>query len=275
MLKRILIPLEEYDYSKAAINYGIHLASCNECELVGISIIDIPSIEKSIGPVPVGGTFYAQKEEDLRKAEEKKLAEKLIAEFKAMCQAEKVPYHVKELQGNPEEIIIDESKYYDLVIMGWKTSFRYGEGEDKHLQHKLISQGISPVMLIPKTYQEIKKILLCYDGKNQSSKAIRQFIRFYICKDKQFILLNINDDPEEGDKLLTKMGEYLALWEVPYEKVILEGHPREAIEAFVKEKDIDLLVLGAHGHQGIASFLFGSTTQKLIKDADRPLFIYH
>jgi nucleotide-binding universal stress UspA family protein len=75
--------------------------------------------------------------------------------------------------------------------------------------------------------------------------------------------------------LLAKMGEYLALWEVPYEKVILQGHPREEIEAFVKEKDIDLLVLGAHGHQGIASFLFGSTTQKLIKDADRPLFIYH
>ena len=275
MLKRILIPLEEYDYSKVAIEYGVNLATGGNCELIGLSILDIPSIEKSIGPVPIGGTYYASKEEKIKKEEEDNIAKKVIHEFETICRSKNIPHKIVQQEGNPEEIIIEYSQYHDLVIMGWKTSFQYGEQKDKRLQHGVISHGICPVIIIPKIYQDIKKILLCYDGKKQSSKAIHKFVQFGIYKNQQFILLNINDDLETGEKLLDKMGEYLNSWKVSYQKVCLKGHPKEVISSYIQENAIDLLVLGAHGNYSITNFFFGSTTQKLIKNADHPLFIYH
>jgi nucleotide-binding universal stress UspA family protein len=271
----MLIPLEEYDYSMAAVEYGVHLTSGLACEITGLSILDLPSIEKSIGPVPAGANYYARKQEEQRKQQEQLLAEKIIAEFEQICGSKKIPHRVIQREGDPEEIIIDESKYHDLLITGWRTSFRYGEEPDKHLQHEVISHGICPVLIIPKYYRPIHKILLCYDGNNQSTKAIHQFFQFNIYSDKQFTLLTVNNDREEGEQLLNKMTEYLKFSKVAFQSVCLSGHPQEAILTYVNDHDIDLIVLGAYGQKGISKFFFGSTTQKLVKNANRPLFIYH
>lgn len=275
MLKRILIALEEYDYSKTALNYAVRLAPGHDCHLTGLSILDISSIEKSVGPIPIGGTYYAQKEGKLRTEEEQKLAEKLIQEFEQQCQERKIPFQIITRAGSPEDIIIDESKYHDLLIMGQKSSFRYGDEKDKDLQHIVMSQGICPVLIIPETYRDINRILLCYDGYNQSTKAIHQFMQLKIYGGSKFILFHVNDDPAIGEKLLTPMSEYLKIWDISFEQACLSGHPKDVILNYVIENDIDLLVLGAYGYQGILKFFFGSTTEKLIGKGERPVFIYH
>lgn len=275
MLKRILIPLEEYDYSKVAIDYGVHLAESGKCRLSGLSIVDIPSIEKSLGPVPVGGTYYALQEEKLRTTEEEKLAKKLMQEFVAVCRTKNIANRIIMKEGTPEDIIINESKYHDLVIIGYETSFHYGKEIDKKLQHQLISHGISPVLLIPEAYREIKKVLLCYDGSLQATKTIHQFVQFEVWKQRQVILLNVNNDVDAGAQLLENMAEYLTAWDISFEKVCLEGHPKTVILNYIHENDIDLVVIGAYGRKSILSFFFGSTANGLIEKAERPIFIYH
>ncbi|MBF0497256.1 MAG: universal stress protein, partial [Deltaproteobacteria bacterium] len=48
---------------------------------------------------------------------------------------------------------------------------------------------------------------------------------------------------------------------------ILSGHPATEIINFVKEKDIDVLVMGAHGLTGLAYVFFGSTAEKVVRRA--------
>ncbi|MDZ7265628.1 MAG: universal stress protein, partial [candidate division KSB1 bacterium] len=149
---RILIPLEEYDYTKIAIEYGVHLATGDRWEITGLSILDLPSIEKSIGPVPAGASHFALKQQEKRKQDELQLAQKIIDEFEATCAEKKIAYKTLRLEGSPREIIIEQSNYHDLVITGWQTSFRYGQEPDKDLQYEVISHGICPFLLIPKYF---------------------------------------------------------------------------------------------------------------------------
>lgn len=275
MLRRILIPLDEYHYSKTAIEYGTNLLQDEDCHLDSLYIIDIPSIEKSIGPIPAGGTFYAKKELNVRIDKEKEIAEDMIREFSELCRARNIKYQTKILEGEPQEIIFDESKFYDLVIVACKTSFRYGEKFDKGIQHELISHDSRPVLMIPQEFREIKKIALCFDGRNQSTKAIQQFVKMEIWRDRKIYLLHINNNNEAGETLLKKIGSYLDAWDIPFEKVLLPGNPEEQISNFIKTNAIDLAVMGAHGKKKLVSFIVGSTTDRFIKKAEFPLFIFH
>jgi nucleotide-binding universal stress UspA family protein len=275
MAKRILIPLDEYDYTRFAIQYGIELAVGDRWEITGLSIVDVPSIEKSIGPVPAGASYFAQRQEEQRKHQELGLAQKMITEFEEICREQKIAFQTLQREGSPKEIIVEESNYHDLVLTGWKTSFRYGQEPDKDLQYEVISHGICPFLLIPQDYRRIHKVLLCYDGKTPSTKAIHQFIQFNIYRDSEFTLLTINDNPEEGEPLLEKMATYLKTQAVTCQRVCLPGRASTAILSYATDHNFDLIVLGAHGQSLISKFFFGSTAQKLIETANRPLFIYH
>lgn len=52
---------------------------------------------------------------------------------------------------------------------------------------------------------------------------------------------------------------------------VLEGTPAEAILAYATENDVDLVVMGTHGHSAFERRLLGSVTQKVAGGADVPV----
>jgi len=49
----------------------------------------------------------------------------------------------------------------------------------------------------------------------------------------------------------------------------------DEILGYVKEHDIDLLVVGTHGHSGLARLLIGSVAEKLVRTATCPVLTVH
>ena len=52
---------------------------------------------------------------------------------------------------------------------------------------------------------------------------------------------------------------------------IREGTPFYEIIRFAKETNIDLIVMGTHGHTGLAHVLLGSVTEKVVRKAPCPV----
>ena len=52
-----------------------------------------------------------------------------------------------------------------------------------------------------------------------------------------------------------------------------EGSPLQALVEFIKEKDIDLVVLGSHGHGVVASLLIGSVAEGMVRKALIPTLV--
>ena len=50
-----------------------------------------------------------------------------------------------------------------------------------------------------------------------------------------------------------------------------EGTPHEAILAFAKERQADLIVMGTEGHTGLAHALLGSTAERVVRLAICPV----
>jgi len=52
---------------------------------------------------------------------------------------------------------------------------------------------------------------------------------------------------------------------------VREGTPFYEIVRYAQEQDIDLIVMGTHGHTGLAHMLLGSVTEKVVRKAPCPV----
>jgi nucleotide-binding universal stress UspA family protein len=55
------------------------------------------------------------------------------------------------------------------------------------------------------------------------------------------------------------------------ETAVLEGTPHRAILDYVRDHDIDLVVMRTHGRRGLSHFLLGSVTERVIRTASVPV----
>jgi universal stress protein A len=61
------------------------------------------------------------------------------------------------------------------------------------------------------------------------------------------------------------------LWRFSVQAEVREGTPFYEIIRFAKDNDIDLIVMGTHGHTGLAHVLMGSVTEKVVRKAPCPV----
>ncbi len=275
-MKRILVGLDGSPYSKAAQDYACHLAKAQHAEVTGIAVIDLPRIERSIGPVPLGATAYAIDLRHHKVREAKAQARDILKRFGQTCRQWRARERTVTKEGVPFAEIVEQSKYYDLVIIGLKTSFRYGVMEESgDTLTMLLKHGIGPVLAVPDYYRPIREILVAYDDSIPAAKATHQFLQSGLWRSRNVTLLTVSKDRRKGNELLGKLGEHFQSYGVRSKKVVRRGDPAETILNYTVASKADLLVIGAHGREGIVSFLFGSVAKLIIEEAHLPLFIYH
>ena len=53
------------------------------------------------------------------------------------------------------------------------------------------------------------------------------------------------------------------------------GHPVEQVLKYVNDNEIDLIVIGTHGHTGLSRLLLGSIAEKIVRLATCPVLTVH
>ncbi|MFW6007490.1 MAG: universal stress protein [Bacillota bacterium] len=98
------------------------------------------------------------------------------------------------------------------------------------------------------------------DADSVSPRKIKQLREHNKLKEEAKELLN------ETELLLQEKG-------LEAEKVLLQGDAADEICKFADENDIDLIVLGNRGVGGIKKFLLGSTSEKVLNNAERSVCV--
>jgi nucleotide-binding universal stress UspA family protein len=279
MIKRILVPLDHSPFTDTNMNIATTIARINEAELTGLVVIDIPGIEKSIGPIPVGGLYYAEKIEKAKQIEAENQVHQLLTKFKQKCEAEGVTYREAELQGTPSEQIIEESIYYDAVMMGFRTYYKFGT-DDKpgDSLEKVLHETVTPVYGVPERFmlpnppKEKIKALIAFDGSLPSARALQRFAQLAIPGLFDVTILTSNEDKEKADYLLSRAESFLRCHN---NSLIRKECTRDHIIPAIENKYLEQchVVVGAHSKRDMFDFMIGSLTKHLIDAAKKPLLI--
>ncbi len=276
MLRRILIPFDPSPCAAAALEYGCLLAKRQDAEITAVVVLDLPGIEKSIGPTPLGGIYYA---EQLERAKEKRAHEHiqtLLGRFRDTCQRAGVAHRDAELQGSPSEQIINNSVFYDLVVMGICTHFHFEtENAPGNSIEKMLSHAVTPVLTVPANFIPRTKmnVLIAFDGSLPSARAMQGFVRSF----------NASAIETDITLLMSGIDETVARFHLDSACAYLNAHNFCNVRVDRTEQDIieimdekylpwaDLIVLGVHSKKGLLDFMIGSLSRHLIKNGTKPL----
>jgi nucleotide-binding universal stress UspA family protein len=61
--------------------------------------------------------------------------------------------------------------------------------------------------------------------------------------------------------------------ELTIDTIVLQGKPAEAILAHAESEAIDLIIMATHGRTGLSRWVYGSVTEKVLRQADRAMLI--
>ncbi|MFA5312632.1 MAG: universal stress protein [Methanomassiliicoccales archaeon] len=105
---RILIPTDGSEYTKAATMQGLEIAKLTGAEVTALFVVDdVTYINYPFGPMVPDLTTMLEEE-----------GKKAVSSVRAEC--EKMGIKMKTLmkRGSPGNVIIEESKFFDLIVMG-------------------------------------------------------------------------------------------------------------------------------------------------------------
>lgn len=172
MLRSILIGLDGSADSASAIRLGIEWARRDGAMLVGLAIIDEPTIAAE-EPIFLGGVphadpiFYRERMADARRS-----ADQFLEQFALHCAEAGVACKVLEDVGLPADEIALEAQRYDVVMLGRKTRFHFevSERHDDTLE-RVLKESPRPVVVVPEVGSDSGPIVVAYDGRPRALRV--------------------------------------------------------------------------------------------------------
>jgi nucleotide-binding universal stress UspA family protein len=282
MIKRILVALDPDSDTPIATRYAIRLARRFDASLTGLAVIDQTSINLAIdiggyGTEATGHQIWSAMASDSRE-----VADKLLTSFKNEVDKEGVRSRNLKKHGASFELIIEEMKYHDLLVVGRDSHFFYNQPEtESGTLAQIVKGGTAPTMVVMDQYKNVERIMVAFDGSGPAAKTLKSFVHLLpYGKDLEIELVNVtvgnsSQEMNTAATLLNQAEDYLKEHNFRYiTKTVLEpGDHGERILNHQEEKKPDLLLLGAHSVSAIRRITFGSTTHHLFTQSQGPLFL--
>ena len=272
---KILLGLDGSSYAEAAVEYACQIALVHSAAITGVAIIDLPGIQSTGGPVPLGGAHYEVQREEHLLEETRQKAKTILDEFARNCESRQIKSILHADTGSPFSEIIEESKFHDFTVIGKKSFFGYSDHETFGTLEKILKNGLTPVLAVPDSVRKIENVLVAYDNSIPAAKVVHIFLLLGIWNACDITLLTVSDNVEAAEGLLSNLGEFFQSYGINPNLVTRSGNPDAEVKSYITENDIDLLVMGAYGRRSVREFFVGSVTQHLIQKTDIPLFLYH
>jgi nucleotide-binding universal stress UspA family protein len=282
MIKRILVALDPDEDTPVATRYAIRLAKRFNAGLTGMAVVDVGNIETMIGVGGYGTELHGRKIWAEMADKTRQVAEELLESFQQSVEKAGVRHRDVKKHGASADLIIEEMKYHDILIVGRDSRFFYNEPErDTGTLAKVVKGGNAPVMVVTDEFHDIEKVMIAFDGSAPAARSLKGFVHLLpFGKDVEIELVHVPKDntdreTELADAILRQAELYLKEHNFNYiNRTVLEkGNPGELILARQIINKPDLVILGAHSVSAIRRAAFGSTTDYIIKQSEGALFL--
>lgn len=278
MSKRIVVGLDGSPHSTSAVDMAIRRAKVYDGTLIGVAVIDRPSIEQlAVGAQP-GAFQMSEHAVSTMLNEAKQHAEELIARFRMTCDLDGVAHEDIIYTGTPFEGLVQEGKTADMIITGVRTFFHYPtrEGPGDTLEH-LLRDPVCPVLAVPEKLELPRNVVIAYDGSRGAARALQAYA--HVTPDIPDIypvtLLCVAAEYDKHKYHLEKAARFLRAHGIEARIMLRTGKPFDAIMQVIMDLAPALVILGRPLRIGLTERLFGSTAERIVKDGTVPVFFFH
>jgi nucleotide-binding universal stress UspA family protein len=183
--------------------------------------------------------------------------------------------------GSVSAIIASRARYADLVVLRRP----YGEGrtiDDEVILEAALFAGTAPVLVVPDTglrRPAPKRIVLAWNQSREAMVATRRAMPFL--KQADVVDITVIDPPQHGPERSDPGGllcQMLVRHGIRAEVTVLaRTMPRisDVLIRHARDRDADMLVMGAYGHSRFREAILGGATRDLLEQTELPVLMAH
>jgi nucleotide-binding universal stress UspA family protein len=256
MLRSVLVGVDGSEYSTAAVELGIQWAQRSGAVLVGLGIIDAPTISKP-EPVPLGGSAdKGHRDASLLMDASHKVGQ-FLEDCARRCAEADVACQILQDIGLPAEQILLEAQRYDLIMLGQHTFFHFETQQqpDETLQ-VVLKQSPRPVVAVPAALPEGQGVVVAYDGSLHAARTLQMLQVLGLEGSQEVHVVCVDPDQEHADRCVARVVAFLHSHNIvaqPYARAT-EAAPADVLLEHLHQVQASLLVMGAYGRSTLRSF---------------------
>jgi nucleotide-binding universal stress UspA family protein len=275
MLRSALVALDDSAYREAATTLALDWAARFGARLLGVAVLDEPSIR---GPeaVPLGAGGYKMARDEARMADAHSRVVRFLDEFRKRGGAAGVTAEVIEDVGDPAERILREAQRCDVVILGRETFFHF-ETQDRPdaTLAKILRGSPRPVVVVPRELPKGEGVVVAYGGGREAARTLQTFQLLGLAAGEEIEVVTVRRDGAEAEALVRLAGDFLAAHGAAHQlhPVASETAPAKVLLEELRHHQRRLLVMGAHGYHPLRDLFATSVTRAVLDACPVPVFI--
>jgi nucleotide-binding universal stress UspA family protein len=114
---------------------------------------------------------------------------------------------------------------------------------------------------------------VAYDGSAPAHKSLKLAAELSKQAAWPLSVVMVTADRASEEEISKKAETFLSSFKVDSATVILTGKEDKALLKFIQEGTVELLVMGAYGHNRLQELLLGSTTSSIIRKSTIPVLL--
>lgn len=278
-MKKIIAAIDGLKFSDSAVHYAVHLAQETNAHLVGVFLDDFTYHGYKIYElVSKSGGIDEEKHKRLEKADQR-TREDAVDHFSRACQNASINYSIHHDKSIALQELLHESIYTDLMVIENKESLtHYEETIPTRFIRDLLGEVQCPVLVVPRKYKPLDKLVLLYDGQPSSVHAIRTFSNLFPeLKYLETEVISVRGslgNHHVPDNYLMK--EFMKRHFPQATYTVLTGYADVEIpENLQAQQGNILIVMGAYERSKVSRWFRESLADVLMEKIDAPIFITH
>ena len=133
-----------------------------------------------------------------------------------------------------------------------------------------------PVILVPENFKTIDRVIVAYDGKEESLFALKQFCNIMPqLTEMPTELVYIKDEDDDSIPESELLKEYVRLHFASLGIAKLHFDAKKYFSSWTAEKKNVLLVCGSYSRTSVSNFLKASFAENIIREHLMPVFVAH
>jgi nucleotide-binding universal stress UspA family protein len=275
MIRNILIGLDGSPDSDRAMEQGIRWAKLTGAELVGLGVVDEPTIRR---PEPTGtwGSCFKESRDKKLLADAREQVQGFLSQFSARCAAAGVRYQARQETGLPSVCILHVNEDTDLTLLGRDSHFHFEtQRTPDNTLEEVLRHTERPVVAVPDQVPENRGVLVAYDASPAAARALAWFSSSGLCEGNPVRVVSVGMDQGLAKRRANEAARFLSHYNIHAEVAPMVGRKAsECILAEVRERRPGLIVMGAFGGQRSEGYFGRSTTRRMLRNAGVPLFLH-
>jgi nucleotide-binding universal stress UspA family protein len=273
-LETILVALDGSSESAAAVDLSLRWARATGARLVGLGIVDEPTIRRP-EPVPLGAGHYKRERDERRLDDARHRVEEFLHSFARRCAAEGLSSAVVEKVGFPHEQIALAAQRHDLVVIPRRSHFHFEteQGADDTVE-RVLRQSARPIVTVPERLPGSGPVIVAYDGGVHAAHALQAFVASGIEPGADVLVVTVDEDESAAAERAEGATAFLISHGIAGRRATVASRAAApALLRLAQEAEARLLVAGHRQGRRLRDLVSTSVTRTLLRTAQVPMFL--